>query len=61
MSMNDDVTARAQNIRLLLMDCDGVLTDGRILYTFDGAHVNEATKISTEAKVSRFFHFPFSI
>ena len=43
--MNLDVTARARNVRLLLMDCDGVLTDGRILYTFDGERVIEATKV----------------
>ena len=28
--MNDDVTSRAARIKLFLMDCDGVLTDGRI-------------------------------
>lgn len=28
--MNADVQARAARIKLLLMDCDGVLTDGRI-------------------------------
>lgn len=28
--MNADVTERAARIKLLLMDCDGVLTDGRI-------------------------------
>jgi len=27
---------RAQRIKLLLMDCDGVLTDGRIWLTSDG-------------------------
>ena len=28
--MNDDIQSRARRIKLLLMDCDGVLTDGRI-------------------------------
>jgi len=32
----EDVTARAQRIKLLLMDCDGVLTDGRLWLTADG-------------------------
>jgi 3-deoxy-D-manno-octulosonate 8-phosphate phosphatase (KDO 8-P phosphatase) len=31
-----DLTGRAQHIRLLLMDCDGVLTDGRLWLTSDG-------------------------
>jgi 3-deoxy-D-manno-octulosonate 8-phosphate phosphatase (KDO 8-P phosphatase) len=30
-----DITARAQLIKLLLMDCDGVLTDGRLWLTSD--------------------------
>lgn len=33
---NADVTTRAQRIKLLLMDCDGVLTDGRLWLTADG-------------------------
>jgi 3-deoxy-D-manno-octulosonate 8-phosphate phosphatase (KDO 8-P phosphatase) len=32
----EDVTARAQRIKLLLMDCDGVLTDGRLWLTPEG-------------------------
>ena len=31
----EDVTARARGIKLLLMDCDGVLTDGRLWLTSD--------------------------
>ena len=31
-----DITDRAQRIKLLLMDCDGVLTDGRLWLTSDG-------------------------
>jgi 3-deoxy-D-manno-octulosonate 8-phosphate phosphatase (KDO 8-P phosphatase) len=31
-----DITSRASRIKLLLMDCDGVLTDGRIWLTPDG-------------------------
>ncbi|HXI26575.1 MAG TPA: HAD hydrolase family protein [Pyrinomonadaceae bacterium] len=32
----DEVTRRARRIKLLLMDCDGVMTDGRIWFTPDG-------------------------
>ena len=32
-NLSDDVIARARKIKLLLMDCDGVLTDGRLYYT----------------------------
>jgi 3-deoxy-D-manno-octulosonate 8-phosphate phosphatase (KDO 8-P phosphatase) len=31
-----DIDARAKHIKLLLMDCDGVLTDGRLWLTADG-------------------------
>ena len=31
-----EVERRARRIRLLLMDCDGVLTDGRIIFPADG-------------------------
>jgi len=31
-----DITDRARRIKLLLMDCDGVLTDGRLWLTSDG-------------------------
>ena len=31
-----DIVERASRIKLLLMDCDGVLTDGRIWLTVDG-------------------------
>ena len=31
-----DITARARRIKLLLMDCDGVLTDGCLWLTSDG-------------------------
>lgn len=34
--MTDNVLARARKIKLLLMDCDGVLTDGRLYYTENG-------------------------
>ena len=34
--MNSDIDDRARRIRLLLMDCDGVLTDGRLWLTGDG-------------------------
>lgn len=35
-NLNEDVLARARKIKLLLMDCDGVLTDGRLYYTESG-------------------------
>ena len=34
--MNSDIDDRARRIKLLLMDCDGVLTDGRLWLTGDG-------------------------
>ncbi len=33
--INEDVRQRARRIKLLLMDCDGVLTDGRLLLVGD--------------------------
>ena len=35
-NLTDDILARARKIKLLLMDCDGVLTDGRLYYTENG-------------------------
>jgi 3-deoxy-D-manno-octulosonate 8-phosphate phosphatase (KDO 8-P phosphatase) len=32
----DEILERAKKIKLLLMDCDGVLTDGRLYYTESG-------------------------
>ncbi len=32
----DEILEHAKNIKLLLMDCDGVLTDGRLYYTNSG-------------------------
>jgi 3-deoxy-D-manno-octulosonate 8-phosphate phosphatase (KDO 8-P phosphatase) len=34
--LNDDIISRAKKIKLLLMDCDGVLTDGRLYFTENG-------------------------
>ena len=34
--LTDDILNRARKIKLLLMDCDGVLTDGRLYYTENG-------------------------
>ncbi len=34
--MDNDILHRAANIKLLLMDCDGVLTDGRLYYSANG-------------------------
>jgi 3-deoxy-D-manno-octulosonate 8-phosphate phosphatase (KDO 8-P phosphatase) len=41
----DEITSRAGKIRLLLTDCDGVLTDGSLYYTADGKRVFEITKV----------------
>jgi 3-deoxy-D-manno-octulosonate 8-phosphate phosphatase (KDO 8-P phosphatase) len=32
----NDILERAKPIKLLILDCDGVLTDGRILMTAEG-------------------------
>ena len=37
----DEIAARASKIKLILTDCDGVLTDGRLYYTANG----EAAKV----------------
>ena len=34
--LTDDLIARARKVKLLLMDCDGVLTDGRLYFTENG-------------------------
>ncbi len=34
--LTPDIILRAKKIRLLLMDCDGVLTDGRLYFTESG-------------------------
>jgi 3-deoxy-D-manno-octulosonate 8-phosphate phosphatase (KDO 8-P phosphatase) len=34
--MTNDLIERARKIKMLILDCDGVLTDGRILITADG-------------------------
>jgi 3-deoxy-D-manno-octulosonate 8-phosphate phosphatase (KDO 8-P phosphatase) len=34
--LTQDIISRARKIKLLLMDCDGVLTDGRLYYTASG-------------------------
>lgn len=39
--MEKELVERARKIKLLLMDCDGVLTDGRLYYTANG----EAMKV----------------
>jgi 3-deoxy-D-manno-octulosonate 8-phosphate phosphatase (KDO 8-P phosphatase) len=40
-NLSEDVLERARKIKLLLMDCDGVLTDGRLYFTESG----EAMKV----------------
>ena len=37
--MQDEILRRAKNIKLLLMDCDGVLTDGRLYFTENGEEI----------------------
>jgi len=39
--LSEDILERARRIKLLLMDCDGVLTDGRLYFTESG----EAIKV----------------
>ena len=39
--LSEDLLGRARKIKLLLMDCDGVLTDGRLYFTEKG----EAMKV----------------
>ena len=34
--ITEDILSRAQKVRLLLMDCDGVLTDGRLYFSDSG-------------------------
>jgi 3-deoxy-D-manno-octulosonate 8-phosphate phosphatase (KDO 8-P phosphatase) len=34
--MKEEIITRARKIKLLLMDCDGVLTDGRLYFTESG-------------------------
>jgi 3-deoxy-D-manno-octulosonate 8-phosphate phosphatase (KDO 8-P phosphatase) len=45
MNISDEIIARARRIELLLLDCDGVLTDGGLNYTFDGKRVLEGAKV----------------
>lgn len=40
-----ELTERARHIRLLLTDCDGVLTDGSLPFFSDGTRVYEETKV----------------
>jgi 3-deoxy-D-manno-octulosonate 8-phosphate phosphatase (KDO 8-P phosphatase) len=42
-----EIEARARPIQLLLMDCDGVLTDGSLIYT---------AKANNAAELSKVFH-----
>jgi 3-deoxy-D-manno-octulosonate 8-phosphate phosphatase (KDO 8-P phosphatase) len=36
LNLADEIVVRAKKIKLLLMDCDGVMTDGRLYYTEKG-------------------------
>lgn len=37
--MNEETKRRAQKVNLLLMDCDGVLTDGKLYYSEKGEEI----------------------
>ncbi|NPA94044.1 MAG: HAD-IIIA family hydrolase [Thermodesulfobacteria bacterium] len=39
MQLSDEVKHKASNVKLLVLDVDGVLTDGRIVYTDQGQQV----------------------
>jgi 3-deoxy-D-manno-octulosonate 8-phosphate phosphatase (KDO 8-P phosphatase) len=45
MNLSEKIIARARHIKLLLLDCDGVLTDGGLHYAFDGKRVLEGAKL----------------
>jgi 3-deoxy-D-manno-octulosonate 8-phosphate phosphatase (KDO 8-P phosphatase) len=45
MNISDEIISRARHIKLLLLDCDGVLTDGGLHYNFDGKRVLEGAKV----------------
>ena len=38
-NLSAEIVERAKKIKLLLMDCDGVLTDGRLYYTESGEQI----------------------
>ena len=40
-NLSDDIVKRARRVKLLLVDCDGVLTDGKLYYSAQG----ESTKV----------------
>lgn len=37
--LSEEIISRARKVKLLLMDCDGVLTDGRLYYTENGEEI----------------------
>lgn len=37
--LNDSLLERAAKVKLLLMDCDGVLTDGKLYYSANGEEI----------------------
>ncbi len=56
--MQIDIIERAKKIKLLLMDCDGVLTDGRLYFTQEG----EAMKVfhvRDGQGLGRFYRFDY--
>ncbi len=58
-NLSPEVIERARNIKLLLMDCDGVLTDGKLYFSSDGEelkafHVHDGQGITNWHKAG--FH-----
>lgn len=52
LKLNEDLLNRARKIKLLLMDCDGVLTDGRLYFSERGEelkvfHVRDGQGLAT--------------
>src|SRR5262249_49668106 len=44
MNIPEEIISRARHIKLLLLDCDGVLTDGGLHYPSNGTRVMEGAK-----------------
>ena len=44
MEITEEIRSKIRNIKLLLMDCDGVLTDGRLYYSNRKIKVNRFNK-----------------
>jgi 3-deoxy-D-manno-octulosonate 8-phosphate phosphatase (KDO 8-P phosphatase) len=51
-NLSDEFVNRARKIKLLLMDCDGVLTDGRLYYTEKGEQMKVFNVLDGQGIVS---------